>query len=244
MTTNSTKVPMRVLDRFTEQWSRAAPEHRESALRFLVATYERFMDERLADRQFTSRLVHGSEDEYQQRLGELLFAAYLWRHGFTLESSDVGPDFKASKNGHTIWMELHTPTIDEAYRTIVYGEVIAVPHVERALRWTSALKEKAEKLLGNAGKGKLGYLKSGVVRDHEPYVIAINSTLLDPWHIGLTGVSQFPYPVEICFGVGPLAATLDRMSGEVVWSGNTQRLQIERTAKAPVPARSMLRKTS
>lgn len=237
MTTN---IPAPVLERFKASWSKAAPEYREKALEFLVATYQRFMGERLADSQFTSRLLKGSENEYQQRLGELLFAAYLWRHGFTLASSNEGPDFKATKDGHSIWMEVHTPEIDEAYRTIVYGEVRTVPHAERTLRWTSALKEKAEKLLGNAEKGKLGYLKNGIVGSNEPYVIVINSTLLDPFHIGLTGVSQFPYPVEICFGVGPLAATLDRMSGEVVWSGNTQRLQIERTDKSPVPSDSFL----
>jgi len=46
------------------------------------------------------------------------------------------------------------------------------PHEAIVLRWTHAIKEKADKLLGT--HKKTGYLKAGVVGPNDSYVIAVN----------------------------------------------------------------------
>ena len=49
-----------------------------------------------------------------------------------------------------------------------------------------------------------------------------------------------PYAVEICFGVGPLAASIDRVSGTVLSSGRHARLEIKRDGRAAIPSNSFL----
>jgi hypothetical protein len=54
-------------------------------------------------------------------------------------------------------------------------EVITLPHEAILLRWTAAIKEKAEKLLGNADKGIAGYIDKGVVGAEDSFYIAQRS---------------------------------------------------------------------
>jgi hypothetical protein len=238
----------KILDRFRNDWKNASPAHQQQALAFLTSSLERFQQEGLADSIFMDRLEKGLENEYKQRLAELLFAAHLWQAGFSLSSSDAGPDFKAEKDGKQVWFELVTPEpvgIDSAHLTFpaVGSPPIArsIPHEAITLRWTNAIVSKARKLLGQADKGTRGYLATGLVKPHEPYVIVVNANLLSAWSpISLTGVSQFPYAVEVCFGVGPLSARIDRFSGELVWSGRQQRLRIDRHLRASVPSDTFL----
>jgi hypothetical protein len=239
----------KVLQRFQDDWKDASPKYQRQAIDFLSSSLERFLREGLADRHFISRLEQGEEYEYQQRLAELLFAAYLWQHGFSLSSRNAGPDFRAEKNGKVIWFELTTPEpegIPPYYlNTPKIGDPVlarSVPHEALTLRWTSAFIGKARKLLGDLAKETPGYIATGIVREHEPYVIVINSRLLSAWPFNLIGVSQFPYAVETCLGVGPLAASIDRTSGEVVWSGRQQRLEIKREGRASIPSDTFLDK--
>ncbi len=44
------------------------------------------------------------------------------------------------------------------------------------LRWTAAIKEKAEKLLGNSGAK--GYIQKGIAGPNDIYVVAVNARLL------------------------------------------------------------------
>lgn len=241
-------IPEKILDRFKDDWKRASSAHQQQALEFLTSSLDRFQREGLADRIFMDRLEKGGDYEYKQRLAELLFAAYLWQEGFSLSSSDAGPDFKAEKDGKQVWFELVTPEpigIDAAHLSFpAVGDppvVRSIPHGAVTLRWTTAIVSKVRKLLGQADKGVPGYLAAGLVKPHEPYVIVVNANLLSAWSpMSLTGVSQFPYAVEVCFGVGPLAARINRFSGELVWSGRQQRLRIDRHLKAPVPSDTFL----
>ena len=60
----------------------------------------------------------------------------------------------------------------------VPGEGGFVPHEAILLRWTAAIKEKAEKLLGNEKTGARGYLAKKVVGEGDAYVIAVNARML------------------------------------------------------------------
>lgn len=88
----------------------------------------------------------------------------------------------------------------------VSGNVVSLPHEEILLRWTSAIKEKAEKLLGRAdrktGERIPGYIEKGIVTPSDAYVIAINGRLLRGFGGAipeLHGISQLPYAVEATF---------------------------------------------
>lgn len=201
-----------VIDCFSQSWKRARAENRTIAVDYLTRVYDRFSESGLADPIFESELTNGCPNKYAQRIGELLLADFLWNAGFTLESTAEGPDFKLFKAGKSAWVELHTPEPTgippEYFERAGSGVVRGFPATEINLRWTNAISEKKRK--------HLGYLRNGIVREDEPYVIAVNSRLLNPLtKMGLNGISQKPIPVEVLFGVGPLELVINRSTGEI-----------------------------
>ncbi|WP_162889546.1 hypothetical protein [Pseudomonas parafulva] len=200
----------------------------------LTELYDRFKDAGLADRHFEIEICSGSGSTYSQRVGELLLADYLWRDGFALEGSRVGPDFFAIKDGESVWVELHTPTsagVPAEYFEVVPGKVFSVPFLELSLRWTSAFAEKKRKYKR--------YIESGIVSASDKCVIAINSALLNRRGFpDFTGTSTLPVPVEVLFGIGAQQVVIDRISGEIVGQDFEQRPFIIKSSGAPVPANS------
>jgi type I restriction enzyme S subunit len=91
-----------------------------------------------------------------------------------------------------------------------------MPHEAMLLRWTAAIKEKAEKLLGSVDGSRVGYLTKGTVRSDEAYVIAINGRMLRRLGSSLLGISQFPFAAEAVFAFGPYELHLDRKTLKVV----------------------------
>ncbi|MEW5836709.1 MAG: hypothetical protein AB1832_16730 [Pseudomonadota bacterium] len=225
---------------FEERWSRAKDIYRTQAVEALTTAYDRFHAERLADREFDKHLLSDSTAQSEARMGELLFAMLLWQSDFALSSANSGPDFRATKDGLTICFEVITPEpkgFPEGYLNSlkVGGEVAQrVPHEQRILRWTHALKTKSDKWIGEDGGP--GWLSNGVVSEREPYVIVINSVLLDKYWWEINGVSRLPYPVEICYGAGPIAAAMDPSTGSILSEGNQFRPVINRPGKESVPS--------
>ncbi len=203
----------KVIDQFVDQWSKARPANATFAVEFLTALYDRFREAGLADRIFEQQLTSGRPFTYAQRMGELLLADMLWGDGFSLESKDEGPDFLATKDGKSVWIELQTPEPTglppEYLARPCAGQVRTVPFTAINLRWTAAVAEKTRKLRG--------YLESGVVKADQPYVIAVNTRLLNPYIMtGLNGVSGKPVAVEVLFSVGPIQIQIDRTTGDIV----------------------------
>ncbi|WP_426701542.1 hypothetical protein ACPPVV_00570 [Rhodanobacter sp. Col0626] len=229
---------------FEARWSKAKESYRTEAVAALTAAYDRFHAEELADRHFDEHLLSDSTFQSEARMGELLFAMLLWQSDFTLSSANAGPDFRAAKEGLTICFEVITPEpkgFPEGYLDPPKaGEDVArrVPHEQRVLRWTHALKTKSDKWIGEDGAP--GWLTKGVVNEREPYVIVINSVLLDRYWFDINGISTLPYPVEICYGVGPIAAAIDPLTGNVLSEGNQFRPAIKRTDRDPVPSSAFL----
>lgn len=221
----------KVVDRFRREWPKPIPEH-ERIAGFLTETYRRYCEEGLADPHFDNELAAGSEYVYQQRIGELLLAEALWNDGFKLSSGNEGPDFFAEKNGESFWIELITPEptgLPAEFlesRKLPGSGAFDYPAQELLLRWTAAIAEKARKLLGCAERGVKGYLEKGIVKPGERYVIAVNDRLLSVWPDGMTGISQFPFPVEALLAVGPFELKIDRETLETVGSGHQQRISI------------------
>jgi hypothetical protein len=203
----------KVIEKFGDSWRTARPTNAAIAVDFLTALYDRFQKEGLADRIFEQELTSGRPYTYAQRMGELLLAEKLWSDGFALESKDEGPDFLAIKDGKSAWIELQTPEpvgIPKEYLAkFTPGLVRTVPHEAINLRWTTAVAQKTKKLHG--------YLESGVVKAGEPYVIAVNTRLLNPFAMtGLNGISGKPAAVEVLFSVGPVQIQIDKSTGSIV----------------------------
>lgn len=198
-----------IIDLFNKKWQRANQSTRKAVVDFLIKTYDRFICEGLGDKHFEKELLSNDIGKYDQRLSEILLAEWLWRSGFSLESGNEGPDFKARKNGVVIWLELITPcpcsqngnindiTKEDLYIPSSKDEYICrtEPHEKRCLKWASSIKNKYDKLNG--------YLDSGLVNPKDPYIIVVNPRMLSPLHLDMKGISGLPYPVEICFGIGP-----------------------------------------
>ena len=145
----------------------------------------------------------------------MVLARYLVQLGYDVSSRDAGPDFLIEHQGQLIWIEAVCPSpvglpdewinpsqLDEGPR------VFSVPHESMLLRWTSALKEKKDKLMGT--NTKEGYLGKGIVNEDDAYIIAISACQLGLGLNTYQGISQYPYAVEAVFPIGPYEIVLDR----------------------------------
>jgi hypothetical protein len=141
----------------------------------VIAACQRYIDAGLGDRNAERRLCSLDDWTYWQQLAEVLVAHQLQLAGLRFFHPAEGPDFCVEHEGRRIWIEVITPTpanIPEAWLAPPGGGVRDFPHEAILLRWTAAIKEKAEKLLGN-DRGLRGYLAAGVVAADDAYVIAI-----------------------------------------------------------------------
>jgi hypothetical protein len=139
----------------------------------------------LGDANAVQKLASTNDYEYWQQLSEVLLADQLIKNGFQPTHKSEGPDFLVEQEGKRIWIEVITPEpsgIPEEWLNHTTGTVFSLPHEAILLRWTSAIKEKAEKLLGYIDRKTNarveGYIEKGVVSNADAYVIAINSRLL------------------------------------------------------------------
>jgi hypothetical protein len=194
----------------------------------------------LADPNFAGNLCSGNDARYWQRLSDALLAHEFLEIGLNLCPSRGGPDLLVQHEGRNIWIEVICPEpagLPMEWLESKLGEAV-LPHEAILLRWTAAIKEKAEKLLGNAEKRILGYIDKGVVGAGDSYVIAVNGRLLrgQSFFASITGISQWPYAVEAVFAVGPFAIQIDRQSLKATGSGHQHRPTIKKPSGASVPA--------
>lgn len=220
--------------RLRAAWPNAKPEGLERRVGFLLRIFDRYVRERLGDPHYLKQLTSNNSVIFEQRLSELLLAEWLWRHGFTLTSPPKGhgPDFKATKGRHTAWIELVSPEpigIDPKDLSVPQPgifDVRDVPFAARTLRWTHGLQAKQQQLAG--------HIQAGIVKPEDAYVIAVNARLLDPVWSDINGISTRPMPLEIGFGVGPMAIDFSRVTGKAVGSRTTYRANIVNRNGSPV----------
>lgn len=217
-------------------------EHR-TALRAAAASICKEHFERgLGDDNLAKRLCGSNDESYWQGLSEILIAKQLLQTGLMPVHPIEGPDFLVELDGRRIWIEVICPTpvgIPPEWFRFESGVVKSTPHEAILLRWTSAIKEKADKLLGSSTRPE-GYLIKGIVREDDAYVIAVNGRLLRSVFPDLAGVSTLPYAVEATFSVGPYAVTINRDTFEAVGSGHQYRPLIPKPNGAQVPADTFL----
>lgn len=199
-----------------------------------------FIKSGLADSNFTDELCSGSEQRFWSRVSEALLAARLRNIGLTPEPSQRGgPDFSVIEGGRKIWIEVICPEptgVPSDWLEPEMGTVISFPHEQILLRWTSAIKEKTEKLLGSKG-----YIEKGIVASGDAYVIAVNGRQLRSGPFPeLLGISQFPFAVEAVFAVGPYQIEIDRDTLKQTGTGYQHRPLISKPKGEPVPAYTFL----
>ncbi|TIS99166.1 hypothetical protein [Mesorhizobium sp.] len=231
-----------------EAIERRYPHAREriAALReSIIAACQRYIDAGLGDRDAERRLCSTDNLTYWQQLAEVLVAHQLELAGLCFFHPPEGPDFCVEHKGRRIWVEVITPTpanVPEGWLAPPGGDVRDFPHEAILLRWTAAIKEKAEKLLGN-DRGLRGYLASGVVAADDAYVIAINSRLLrgyDGAFDCIDGISQFPFAVEATFAIGPLQVLFNRETLEASAPEHQRRMLISKPRGEAVPVDTFL----
>ena len=205
-----------------------------------------FIKSGLADSNFSKELCSGSEKRFWSRVSEALLSAILKKSGLTPEPTNGGgPDFSVIDNGRKIWIEVICPEptgLPLEWIEPEMGKAMSFPHKQILLRWTSAIKEKAEKLIGSMDGRVKGYIEKGIVGSNDAYVIAVNGRKLRSGNTfpELHGISQFPFVVEAVFAIGPYQIKIDRNTLKQTGAGYQHRPLISKPKGAPVPSYTFL----
>lgn len=220
-------------------------DHGDRLRSAVEGAFERFLDGGLGDNNAGERLASADDDRYWQQLSEVLVSRELLSAGLVPQHASEGPDFLVEHRGRRIWIEVICPSaagLPASWTGRQLGEVGDLPHEAILLRWTAAIKEKAEKLLGNPALGLRGYVDKSIVLPADVYVIAVNARLLRDG-VGfpqLTGISQFPFAVEAAFSVGPMQLHLDPRTLRAAGMDHQHRPLIPKPSGATVPADTFL----
>lgn len=221
--------------------------HQEAVRRVVSDACNAFVNSGLADAKFTKELCSGSEQKFWSCVSEALLAAHLRHVGLDpAPSPGGGPDFLVIENGRKIWIEVICPEptgVPSDWLTFESGKGVTFPHEPILLRWTSAIKEKAEKLIGSLNGSATGYIEKGIVASGDSYVIAVNGRQLrnGPFS-ALFGISQFPFAAEAVFAIGPYQITIDRDTMKQTGGEHQHCPLISKPKGAPVPAYTFLDK--
>src|SRR5437667_1440998 len=146
-----------------------------------IALCRRHLEKGLGDDDAEQRLCSGNDEIYWQQLSEVLVADQLGQVGLLPSHRGAGPDFLIEYGQRRIWIEVICPTpvgIPAEWFVHPDFKVYSMPHEAILLRWTSAIKEKSEKLIGTPENPGTGYLRKGLVAVDDSYVVAINGRLL------------------------------------------------------------------
>ncbi len=221
-------------------------EHGDTVRAQMLQICQAYLDGGLGDRNSEQRLCSQDDYVYWQQLSEVLIWHELSRR-MPVEHRDIGPDFLIRDGSRNVWVEVITPEpTNIPIDWLTDGDesgVYSLPSEPLLLRWTAAIKEKAEKLLGNADLNYRGYLAQGVVDASDVYVIAINGRLLRSANGAfpqLEGISQLPFAAEAALAVGPLAITVNRETVERSAAHQTHRAAIRKPNGSEVPANTFL----
>lgn len=210
----------------------------------MIGACEAFVDSGLADPKFLAELATGDEQKLWSCFSEALVALQLRNLQPVTNRAGAGPDFLLARPDGNIWVEVVCPTPGDLatdWLKPTYGVARSVPHEQILLRWTSAIKAKADALLGSIDGTTVGYLASGVVRREDAYVIAVNGCRLRGGVFSqFEGISQYPNALEAVFPLGPQQLTISRKTLEVVGRGYQHRPFVINRNGAQVSANTFL----
>lgn len=204
-----------------------------------------FIASGLADRKFESELIDESNDKFWSCISEaLVYDRLRDKLVDPRPNVGIGPDFLIEIGQQRIWIEVICPApvgVPADWLNIQTNQVTSVPHEAILLRWTSAIKDKTDKLVGSLDGSVRGYLERGVVAPNDIYIVAVNGCRLrhGPFP-ALVGISQFPYAAEAVFPIGPYQIRIDRETLKTIGHGHQQRFTIMKPNGSTVPSHAFL----
>lgn len=148
----------------------------------LVQVYEQFMISGCADTQFEIQLNSFNECTHSQRLGEMLMFDRMLHAGFNLCSKDMGPDFRAEKDGEVVWLEVITPSpgADGQIMHLFDSNIPLAPLQEENLELRQRLLLRVTAAITAKRQQFEKYIKKGIIKTNESCVIVVNDALLCP----------------------------------------------------------------
>lgn len=177
----------------------------------MTATCESFASSGLCDPKFLAEMMCMEKGKTWSCISEALVYSLLKEKDFPSRLNlGSGPDFLVTDGEKRVWIEVVCPEpsgLPEDWLNCDLGKNWSFPQQEILLRWTSAIKAKADKLES--------YLSSNVVSLEDVFVIAVNGCRLrnGPFS-SIMGISQHPVAAEVVFGFGPYQIHIDRKSLE------------------------------
>ena len=219
-------------------------EHSAAYRNYLIGVCRWFNGSGRADNKFVDELTSGKDSKFWSCISEALIAERLKDKTWP-ERKDIGigPDFLVLDGDTKVWIEVICPEpkdVPEYWLNFDEGGG-NFPHEKILLRWTAAIKAKAEKLIGNESCGENGYIQAGIVDSKDAYVIAVNGCQLrnGPFP-ALMGISQFPFAFEAVFSVGPIQLTISKKTQKVIDRGHQSRPYIINKNNAQVSTQTFL----
>lgn len=205
----------------------------------LTAVCEAFVTSGRADPNFVSKFTSGRDHDFWACLSEALIADRLSHMQFLPRPRvGAGPDFLIACGNRRVWIEVVCPepkNISDIWLDPPPVHRVNFPHVDILLRWTHAIKAKADRLIGDS-EGR-SYLKEGVVSPDDAYVIAVNGCRLRSGPFPeLIGISQFPFAAEAVFSIGPYQIEIDRETLKAVAADYQHRPIVRNRNNSPVAA--------
>jgi hypothetical protein len=183
--------------------------------------YEPFADE---------HFIQEIRSDFSARFWEMDLACFFLKQSRNMTCPKPGPDIKIDDR---IWIEAISPTqgandnpnrvpdivMDEAHQ--VKGELIE-------LRYTAAIVEKFNKYRS--------YLRKGIIKDDEPYIIALNSSQIP--HAELD--DGIPRIAKSLLAIGREYVTLDRETHKPIGSGHHHQQSIRKQSGSEVATDTFL----
>ena len=140
----------------------------------LMRVCNEFMASGLADPKFQIELAIGSDAKFWSCLSEaLIYQRLKHLNPSARRIVGEGPDFLIETTEGRIWIEVVCPEptgVPQDWLRIQSNRANSAPNEKILLRWTSAIKDKTDRLVGSAGGRVRGYLLSGTVSEGDVYV--------------------------------------------------------------------------
>jgi hypothetical protein len=163
--------------------------------------------------------------DFQARFWEMYLTCTMLQHqdrGYQVSCPKPGPDILLEFQGSRIWIEAVTATDGTPGLPDSLGPKVDSTNPEQKiiLRYTNAIREKYRKYMG--------YLRNGLIRKNDAYVIAINAANLR--FKGIHAADDAPPFVKALYPLGFFQLLLDRVSGDIVGHGNETRFEIAKAS--------------
>lgn len=186
----------------------------------MTTTCESFASSGICDPKFSTEMACMEEGKTWSCISEALVYSLLKEKDFpSRQNPGSGPDFLVKDGEKRVWIEVVCPEpsgLPEDWLKCAPDKVWSFPYHEILLRWTSAIKAKADKLES--------YLSNKVVSPEDIFVIAVNGCRLrnGPFS-SIMGISQHPVAAEVVFGFGPYQINIDRKTLEATGGDHSYR---------------------